>query len=31
MEYNLGGVTGVLGQDSKVIGHNNVNKASGTS
>lgn len=29
MEYNLGGVTGVLGQDSKVIGHNNVNKASG--
>jgi len=29
VEYNLGGVTEVLGQDNKVIGHNNVNKASG--
>jgi hypothetical protein len=28
VEYNLGGVTEVLGQDNKIIAHNNVNKAS---
>ncbi len=28
VEYNLGGVAEVLGQDNKVIAHNNVNKAS---
>ena len=27
VEYNLGGVSEVLGQDNKVIAHNNINKA----